>query len=739
MENPLLPLSKSGLNVMSTSNLALSLNNKLSKKTESRSFDFDPESENQYDEDPGETTQSSPFVADINTSLRSSSRQPSPGKQIAAQASSAGLEPIVSLKKGELKEIDDSHEAILVYEDGGADGYSDIGHDALPMTEAKGYDGTDDTCFSTFSAVPNTDMTQFASLGQSPGREVSSSPTRVARHRDGQRTPIHSRPTTPGTLRQYEHDTDLSCASPTPRNKFSSHVDDTTNLLEFTGQLSTFSQTLSQSPFRSTPKKHDFTGYPASHRLRSPTKDGFMPTSPTSARHLTNLLDFDLPPAPTPRSVPTVTARELESLKSSFLSQISSLKATLSGKEAEITSLKDAKDDAEQRVGKALEELRDFRDTKEDLMAEKGEWEKRDREMQNVLRQVKQEIIRNDKERDELLTRSRELERRYEEADIRASEAETKVAGLEAGSSALAQGNGNIKEESGVVSTPGSGSNKAVEMAVEKVARELHALYKAKHETKVGALKKSYEARWEKRIRELQYNVEELSKENDELRLGRDATMSGVVSASANSDSYPHSQPPSYSESDAAEREEEMQLLQDMKTQLDALSAEIEALRNDNDILSSNIDALRKDNDTCRTENSSLRTELSTSRHENSELVTAVEQMLLLESSSVSSSTSVHRSASVALPHSHAQPQLQHGISSMGVPGEAGFKNPLTSRASGLKGPGFGSVGGGSGLEGRFGMSGTGMKRTLSGPQGLGQRSGIMSNIERMGRGRGAE
>ena len=48
--------------------------------------------------------------------------------------------------------------------------------------------------------------------------------------------------------------------------------------------------------------------------------------------------------------MPSITPRELESLKSNFLSEISSLKASLSGKEAEVQSLKTAVGDAEKRV-----------------------------------------------------------------------------------------------------------------------------------------------------------------------------------------------------------------------------------------------------------------------------------------------------------------------------------------------------------------------------------------------------
>ena len=71
-----------------------------------------------------------------------------------------------------------------------------------------------------------------------------------------------------------------------------------------------------------------------------------------------------------------ITPRELETMKSEFQSQITSLKATLSGKEAEVASLKSSASDAERRVGEALEELREGRLRIEDLEAQKLDWEK---------------------------------------------------------------------------------------------------------------------------------------------------------------------------------------------------------------------------------------------------------------------------------------------------------------------------------------------------------------------------
>lgn len=69
----------------------------------------------------------------------------------------------------------------------------------------------------------------------------------------------------------------------------------------------------------------------------------------------------------TSRSIPTVTSRELEILRSELQSCISRLEATLSGKEAEVMALKHAVTDAAVRVGKNSEELRNERAPQESL------------------------------------------------------------------------------------------------------------------------------------------------------------------------------------------------------------------------------------------------------------------------------------------------------------------------------------------------------------------------------------
>jgi hypothetical protein len=134
-------------------------------------------------------------------------------------------------------------------------------------------------------------------------------------------------------------------------------------------------------------------------------------------------------------------------------------------------------------------------------------------------------------------------------------------------------------------------------------------------------------------------------------------------------------------------------------------------------------------------ENGRLQVELESSRAENSDLVAVVEEMLQLDPSSTSTSSCANEAAmSVSeeeiKPHTTAlhnrsgsQSDQFHTSSSEHAganrpPSRSGVAAP---KVSGLARPGFG-----------FGGAGRGLGRPTSG----GIRSGIMSSIERMGRGR---
>ena len=236
------------------------------------------------------------------------------------------------------------------------------------------------------------------------------------------------------------------------------------------------------------------------------------------------MLDFDLPPAPTPRSVPTITVRELESLKSSYLSQISSLKATLSGREAEVDSLKKAVGDAERRVGEAQESLRDERYRREHVEQEKADWEKRGKEVEEVLKSVKDEVMKSEAEKDDMLKKLEQSEQRVENAEARAMKAEERFEEALTARSNPGDGDANGIEEQ-VQRLVGA----QIDSKIEAVSRELHSVYKEKHERKVATLKKSYETRSEKKCAELQSRLADLEKQNDDLIAAKDATFSGPL------------------------------------------------------------------------------------------------------------------------------------------------------------------------------------------------------------------
>ncbi|KAL6803051.1 hypothetical protein GGI42DRAFT_19462 [Trichoderma sp. SZMC 28013] len=404
----------------------------------------------------------------------------------------------------------------------------------------------------------------------------------------------------------------------------------------------------------------------------------------TPSRQLSNLIDLDK----TPRSIPSITPRELETLKSDFLSQISSLKASLSGKEAEVQSLKTAVTDAEKRVGESMERLREERGLKE--------------QMEGVLRIVREEIIETQREKEDLEQELEESEKRREASEMMHQEAESKLAGLRAG-----------REMERNASPEKPKDTREVEIAVERVARELHGLYKSKHETKVAALKKSYENRWEKKVRELEAKIQGLTMENEKLRAGHDSTMTMV---------------------DHAEMEE-------WKAQSVRDNAMIRELEADVQRLEAVISTVRRDND-------ELRVNLQQERVEKGELVQLAEELMSMQNLAAAPTPAPQRQqpAPPAAPQSPPpqsslrQPERRDSVSvskkpalerSDSVSSKASRANPNRISVSGLRAPGTGlrpphergkaSIGGG-----------------LPRPGGA-RGSGILNSIEKMGNYRGRD
>lgn len=605
--------------------------------------------------------------------------------------------------------------------------------------EAQDNDTMDDTCFSTFSAVPNVDMTMFAKLGQSPTKYIGD----IMQSSGVDRTPGYyrrSKATTPATAHRRGL-MDEADTSPTPRRRNRPGSDESVNLLDFNDSFNYFhrvSQRFSMSSNRAS----------MSPRRRSPLK----PRDPMRSPGKYNLIDFDMPPPATPMSIPSITPRELESLKSGFLSEISSLKATLSGKEAEVASLKQAVADAERRVGEALEEVRNEAIRKEALEVEQAEWERRGKEMETVLREVRAEIIDGERERERLTKKSDEAERLKEQLEGRIVELESQ---LDSAKKAAAANPGatttNEDGDKAGVLTPEQ-SAKEVQEAVERVARELHTLYKGKHETKVAALKKSYESRWEKRVREAENKLREANEEVERLKTERDTTMSGPLNPSM--------------------------------SMMSVMGRDNEELETENKVLGAQIKGLEEQLSTIKRDNEQLHAELKMERTEKGELVAAVDEWLTMQQTNTSqpappssrevSNSSAYYSASEqeALLTSSASSSFENSPRKRSIdegaaetPHQPTFKRsisrtgpPSNTLSSGLRPPSSGTTataaGGSSGIEkrSRLGMyaggghstsgghhsrhnSGGNGGRSIAMPATTPGRSGIMNSIERMGAG----
>jgi len=461
---------------------------------------------------------------------------------------------------------------------------------------------------------------------------------------------------------------------------------------------------------------------------RSPAKGGasHVPSTPGHNRQLLNLLDFELPPPPTPRSVPTVTIRELESLKSSFQSQVSSLTASLSGKEAQVESLVQAVSDAERRVGEAQEALRDERSTREYAESQMTDWKQKGEEVQTLLQDVQSEMARNDTERESLLARLAEAEKRAEEADSRSSDLETRL--IEAESKNVDMTTLISPEEDGKKIYSELECQTAVAEKVNEVARDLHSAYKAKHEKKIKALKDNYQKKADERCKELRVQIIRLERQVEEAEKKRDDTFGKILPADLSNDQT--------SASASSTSAEDLKLLESQKSEIENLKAKMAGLQSELESL--------------RSSHSSLLQDLEAERVEKGDLVAAAEQMLVMcgaqmeELQQEEFRKSQIRSSSSGPPKStSAPPQAENTMRSTGFLAGGGpstsSNRPGSALGGGRPGSALGDRGnGGSGIgkpsglraPGGFGYGGgaPGLNRSTSGG-----KSRLLSNIERMG------
>lgn len=427
-----------------------------------------------------------------------------------------------------------------------------------------------------------------------------------------------------------------------------------------------------------------------------------------------DLLDIDLEPMATPRSIPTITPRELETLRSELQSRISGLEATLSGKEAEVMALKRSITDAEVRAGKISEELRTERASREDLEHTRDELERRSREMEEVLREIKQNVFLEEREKEK-------LRRQAEEADRKVEEHEVRILELQASLDTLGSERIRCSPSPGKLSGPATPGlsldiDFAVKDATEKVARELHALYKSKHERKVSDLKVSYEKRWIKQVEQLRNELKQSQEEVLRLQTEKEATMSGVI--------------PGQSE-----------LISKMEGQIEELRRWNEEAAAGTKMAEAEAAGLRGQVESLTMETDSLRKEVEQERVEKGELVAQVDLFLTMSTQQEEQRAAVRQQAQpVSPPRSEDGNGRPNSAAAIASPNK--FRNSMTGPSPGpatttsrprpmsmLQKPTAGKY---SGIP----APGSGLKAPGSKSSGYGGRGGgIMEGIARMGAG----
>jgi chromosome segregation ATPase len=226
--------------------------------------------------------------------------------------------------------------------------------------------------------------------------------------------------------------------------------------------------------------------------------------------------------------------------------------------------------------------------------------ERRSREMEEVLREVKQNAFVEEREREK-------LRRQAEEAEHDKEEAEVKILELNASLDTLRSDRLASPVKTGPA-TPGASLNVdlAVKNATESVARELHALYKSKHERKVADLKVSYEKRWVKQVEQLQEEVKASQDEVVKLQTEKEATMSGVIPG----------------QSEAMSR---------MEGQIDELRRWNEQINAQKKVLEAEGAGLKSQVGTLSAETEALRQNLQQERVEKGDLVAQIDEFLTLK------------------------------------------------------------------------------------------------------------
>ncbi|KAF3913809.1 hypothetical protein ABW21_db0201058 [Orbilia brochopaga] len=371
-------------------------------------------------------------------------------------------------------------------------------------------------------------------------------------------------PVTPGTVtpkanNQPSRLANLSRYSESPESTPRSNEKTQNLLLDFTAQFNAINALPPpQTPTRARRRSQSNSPSKKTRDGESPSKRPLPAMTPMERKYL---LDFDIPPPPTPRSIPSITPKELENIKAQFLAQISQLKAEIAGKDVQVRTLKDSVSDAERRASNGIVELRQVREELEDMSARTMIIESKLADAGRAVHELQATVEEGDKqledarserdtymqerntymqeresykqERDSFKKEIDELRRENEQVSDALLATKQELASSKKdliverqkrsslpNSPARGAGGKNVDVEGAVekaVAAANATKDMEISQAVEKVAKELHTLYKGKHEQKVTALKQSYAKRWEKRVNELESKNSELTSANNDL------------------------------------------------------------------------------------------------------------------------------------------------------------------------------------------------------------------------------
>lgn len=391
--------------------------------------------------------------------------------------------------------------------------------------------------------------------------------------------------------------------------------------------------------------------------------------------------------------------------------------------------------DAERRVGESHETLREERSAREYAESQMADWKTKGEEVQKLLQDVQSELARNDTEREQLLARLNEAEKRAEEAETRSSDLETKL--IEAESKNVDMTTLVNPDEDGRKIYSEAECQTAIGEKVNEVARDLHSAYKAKHEKKIKALKDNYQKKADERCKELRVQIIRLERQVEEAEKKRDDTFSKVIPSdlSSKTDGGKCGKCGKDASTTPTSNPEDFKLLEAQKSELENLKAKLAGLQ-------SELQSLRKSHD-------SLLQDLEAERVEKGELVAAAEQMLALCGEKMEEMQQEELRKSQLGGGPPTAPASEQAFRSTGFLAGGGPARPGSALGGGRPGSAMGdrlgAMGGerGSGIAkpsglrapGGFGYQGApGLNRSTSGG-----KSRLLSNIERMGGARAQE